>query len=298
MMAELILGLIRANLAAAAAVVVVLILRKPVRAHFGAHLAYMLWLIVPLVAAASLLPGRPADEATSQVNALAAAVQAWSVHALSPETTLTLFSIWLRGAAVIALLIMLGQWRFLKKAAQGQAGPAIIGVLHPRIVMPADFETRFTPHEQAVIRVHERAHIARHDARANALVGLLQCLCWFNPLVHVAAALIRIDQELACDATVIERLPGERRRYAQAMLKTQLGGAALPLGCRWLAHPLEDRVAMLAQPMPGPLARAVGLGAVSLIGLTAAAAVWTVHPPQPAPPPADPPVLFMNLNHP
>ena len=62
----------------------------------------------------------------------------------------------------------------------------------------------------------------------NAVVALIQCLCWFNPLVHLAARWIRFDQELACDAAVIAERPGLRRPYAEALLKTQVMAAIPP----------------------------------------------------------------------
>mgnify|MGYP000087070976 CR=1 FL=1 len=53
----------------------------------------------------------------------------------------------------------------------GRAGPAVVGVLKPRIVTPDDFTGLYTPREQLVVLAHERTHIARHDARANAAVA-------------------------------------------------------------------------------------------------------------------------------
>src|SRR5690606_27588265 len=100
-----------------------------------------------------------------------------------------------------------------------RAGPVVIGVLKPRIVVPADFARRFTVEERALVLAHERGHLARRDPMINAIAVLVRSLGWFNPLVHVAAAALRIDQELACDARVLakDRAP---RCYAGAMLKS------------------------------------------------------------------------------
>ena len=76
-------------------------------------------------------------------------------------------------------------------------------------------------------------------------MAAFQCLAWFNPQVHLAVHVARLDQELACDAAVMRRRPRERVLYAKTLLKTQLAGAPLPLGCYWPArgrHPLEVRV--------------------------------------------------------
>ena len=71
---------------------------------------------------------------------------------------------------------------------------------------------------------------------------------------------LRLDQELACDAQVVAAHPAARRSYAEAMLKTQLAGRPLPLGCYWpapAAHPLVERIACSSRgpgrrPPPGP----------------------------------------------
>src|SRR6185503_20979525 len=99
---------------------------------------------------------------------------------------------------------------------------AVVGALDPHVVVPSDFEARFDAEERVLVLAHEWAHLRRQDARVNALVALLQCAFWFNPLVHLAARAIRMDQELACDAAVIAQFPEARRRYAEAMLKTQV----------------------------------------------------------------------------
>lgn len=76
------------------------------------------------------------------------------------------------------------------------AGPASVGLLRPRIVVPRDFDRRYSPLEQALILSHEQTHIARGDAVVNLLACAFQCVFWFNPL-----------QEIACDAIVMQRHP-------------------------------------------------------------------------------------------
>src|SRR6476659_3340337 len=103
----------------------------------------------------------------------------------------------------MALYLTRLQLRFAAAAQAGKAGPAVLGFLRPRIVMPDGFQDHFTAQEQAAILAHERVHLARQDARINALAALLRCLCWFNPLIHLGSRWLRIDQELACDASVV-----------------------------------------------------------------------------------------------
>ena len=177
-------------------------------------------------------------------------------------------------------------------------GSAIVGIVAPRVVMPADFGTRFTPSECRLVRAHERAHIDRLDARCNALVLAMQCLNWFNPLVHLAARAIRFDQELACDATVMTRLPTERRRYAEALLRSQHAVVASPLGCDWSctgARLLMTRLTILMEKQPGE--KRCELGDMLLAGLWALVLVtgWTAQPPDRRPRNAATDVVFLQL---
>ena len=92
-----------------------------------------------------------------------------------------------------------------------------------------------------MILAHENAHLRAGDARINAVAAAALCACWFNPLVHMAVYLMRLDQELACDAAVLDRFPRARRLYAEVLLKTQLAAQPLPFGCHWPAAPTSKR---------------------------------------------------------
>lgn len=231
-----------ANIAGAVAVLAVTGLRFPARRLFGAATAYGLWsLPIWAFCAALVIVLTPPDAATLST----AARVAEQVPTLKYAT-----SVWLAGFMLVALQMTRAQARFHAEVRAGRAGPAVVGFISPRIVMPSD-ETGYTPEERELIRAHERAHIARKDPRATAVAALFQCLCWFNPLAHLAAFLMRLDQELACDAAVIMRRPYARGLYARTLLKTQLAAAPLPLGCYWPArgqHPLEVRIGLLKPP--------------------------------------------------
>ena len=119
----------------------------------------------------------------------------------------------------------------LYRTARHDFGPALVGALAPKVVLPADFAERFSPEQQACVVAHERAHQRGGHAQTNLAVVLFQAICWFNPMVHLGARLLRVDQELACDAVVVERHPSARRAYAEAMLVLQSAPVAPPLGC-------------------------------------------------------------------
>ncbi|PZQ62551.1 MAG: transcriptional regulator [Phenylobacterium zucineum] len=295
MIADILSALLRSNVAMGAAVLAVVLARGPARRAFGPVAAYGLWAMVPLAGLAALLP-RPVDAVEMTATVLAAAAEAARRSSARPDVVpdAALLALWLAGAAVAATVLLARQVRFLRalgrlelgadgalRAERAGVGPAVVGALRPRIVTPADFEARFAPDERAVILIHEATHLARGDAAINAVAAGLTCLCWFNPLIHLAARWLRVDQELACDATVLAQRPAARRLYAETLLKTQLATQALPLGCHWPAggeHPLKARIAMLKAPAPSRRRRLAGLALAGAASLGAACVAWAGQP--------------------
>lgn len=313
-MSAFLLLLVKLNLVMGAAIVLVALLRRPLRLLFGAPIAYAIWFLVPIASIASLFPPRVAGPVFAPVLPLHVAAAPLSVMAHitrsalpmtgqtvltspamaapspasaygMPDTALLLFAAWALGALLMALYLTLLQVRFSAAVRAGDAGPAVLGFLRPRIVTPNGFQEHFTPQEQAAILTHERVHLARQDARINALAALLRCLCWFNPLLHLGAHWLRIDQELACDATAVAG-GISRRDYAKALLKSQMVITPLPLGCNWpgAQHPLIERVVLLKRKAPGAARRLAGVSLVVLAAASAALGAWAAQPPVAAKP--------------
>ena len=286
--ADILGGLLRMNLAAGAAILAVVALRKMVRSRFGARVAYGLWLLPVLAGVAILSPARQIFVVES---AAPAVVTAPSVHqtvqaspseaAMGLDPSVLLVGLWLVGALAAAVIMALLQHRFMRQASAGAVGPAVVGVIAPRIVTPRDFAERYSGDEQALVLAHEQAHIARQDSRLNGLCAAAQCLCWFNPLVHIAARLMRIDQELACDEAVVARFPGARRTYAEVLVKAQLAILPLPLGCYWPSkseHPLVERVAMLTRKDIGRARRSAGVAVLAALCAGVGLGAWAAQP--------------------
>ena len=311
MAADLLALLVRANLAIGAAILLILVLRRPVRSLFGARAAYGLWLVAPLAALAVLLPARtitiPARAvaptiastapAPTAIAAPAPTAAAPSAAGRKPIQHLGLHDALVAVWGLVALLAIgvqaERQRRFVKSlgrlrgdadlfhAEHAGVGPAVIGALLPKVVLPADFAVRFTLEEQALILAHERNHLSVGDAQINALTTTLQCLFWFNPLVHFAAGRLRIDQEIACDAAVLARFPVARLAYGEAMPKTQLAPHAPPLGCHWPASAnkqLKERFVMLKHHRLGRARRVAGAASVVALALGAGFAAWASQP--------------------
>jgi len=273
MVAELLaMTLLRAQLAATAAVLLVLLLRGPVRRLIGARLAYRLWALVPVAAIACVFPSLSETLGAGLPPTL-----------MGEEHAFAVLAAWLAGAVALAAAIVLQERAFRARAQAGRAGPAVMGVFWPRIVLPADFATRFDAQARRMIDLHERTHIARGDPIANLAIAGVQVLGWCNPLIHVGALCARLDQEMACDATVLGLRPELRRTYAQALVEAHTVRGGSPLACFWAAHPLLLRVRLLARPEPSYRRQTAGAAAIVVMGVVTAVGVWTVTPRGPVP---------------
>lgn len=282
-MSWLLPGLVEINLAAGGAILFVLLVRRGMARHFGPHAAYALWAIVPVATAATLLPERTlfALETDFLFGGMPAAVVTADDGSAFAWLPSLLSVVWAGGAIALAALFVRRQRAFMRDADIGLAGPAIVGFRNPRIVTPDDFSHRFSHDERKLIITHEQVHLERSDARINAIVAMMRCLFWFNPLVHLGAKAMRIDQELSCDAEVVERRPRVRRAYAETLLKTHLSSQALPVGCHWPAeaqHPLAERIDLLARRPVSSRRRAVAAVLVVSLAGGAGFAAWAAQP--------------------
>ena len=292
MAADLLEALARCNIAASMAIVALWTLRAPLRRCFGAGRAYAVCRLVAPLAAAEVDVGRVDAYAAGPVETTNDRLIAWLS---TGDHASALILVWLSGGRAAIAVAAWRHWRFSKAVRAGRAGPAAVGVIQPRLVTPADFAERFTPEERRLVRAHELAHIDRLDARYNAAAALATWLCWFNPLLHLAVRAMRLDQELACDATVLARLPAARRLYAETLLRTHRPAATPLLGCQWRArnHPLDDRIGMLVRSPPSQARRDLGLAILVAASVATFGAAWAMQPPAPAA--ARPVVILIDL---
>jgi len=282
---DLLLALARCNAATSIAVLGVLVLRPVLRRCFGAQRAYAIWLTVPVAAAGSLLPARMASGAAGPIERMNDQLLSWLSSGRLVEALTTL---WLIGVVGAAAITALRHARFSAAVRLGHAGPAAVGVVRPRLVTPSDYAERFTAEERQLVRAHERAHMDRLDPRSNAAAMLASWLFWFNPFIHLAAGALRLDQELACDAAVVDGASVSRRRYAETLLRTQHRGAPAVLGCQWssrASQALEQRIRVLQLAAPSQKRRDIGLAVIVAAAAAALCGAWLAQPPARSPAP-------------
>lgn len=282
------------------AILIVLLLRAPVRDRFGAGIAYALWWLPLATWLALWLPARVVDVPAPPVTAATTVASLATLTAVTPTQTFDLgalwLPLWLSGLGAMLVLSWRQQRRFERglgrlHALPGEARawradassglPALVGLLRPRIILPADIDARFDDEQCGLMLAHERIHLGRGDAWVNSLATLARCVFWFNPLVHIAAARLRHDQELACDARVIAAFPHSRRAYGEAMLKNVTSPLVAPLGCHWgITHPMKERVMLLKNALPSRNRRVAGALLVGVAAVVVAAAAWAALPPR------------------
>jgi beta-lactamase regulating signal transducer with metallopeptidase domain len=101
--------------------------------------------------------------------------------------------------------------------APGAAAPAAIGIVRPRIVIPASLD--LAGDELAAILAHECAHVARRDNLLALIDAALGAALWFHPLVWMARRILARAREEACDEAVVARGGASAEAYLGALAK-------------------------------------------------------------------------------
>ncbi len=108
--------------------------------------------------------------------------------------------------------------------------PGVFGMLRPVLLWPRDLEAHLTLEQIDTILAHEIAHVRRRDNLGAALHMVVQAVFWIHPLVWWIGARLVDERERACDEDVV-RMGGDRRAYAESILKTCQWCVEAPLAC-------------------------------------------------------------------
>jgi beta-lactamase regulating signal transducer with metallopeptidase domain len=253
-----------------AAMLLVLAIRRPVARCFGAGVAYALWLVpalrlvTPPAEWTAQILNTPLPSLPPILLSIEAGGEAAPPSLGGPgQWVPILLAVWAGGAILFLLLQGLAYRRFLNRLSASVRsagshcglpllesevadGPLALGLLDRRIVVPADFEQRYSPAERQLALDHERHHHRRGDILANHFALVVLALNWFNPVAWAAFRAFRADQELSCDAAIAaQATPEARCDYARALVKSASRPgliAACPLN---RADQLKRRLKML-----------------------------------------------------
>lgn len=142
--------------------------------------------------------------------------------------------LWLVGAAVMGLFLLVGNLRFYRKLKRTRTRlksaaslpvyrsseaktPCLFGLFRPSIYLP---DTAIDEKAMSYILAHEQTH-RRH---LDHIWALARCIClalhWYNPLVWIAVKVSRTDSELACDEGTLAKLGDDcRESYGRTLIE-------------------------------------------------------------------------------
>jgi beta-lactamase regulating signal transducer with metallopeptidase domain len=205
----------------------------------------------------------------------------------APETGILLQSIWLIGAAILSLRVILAtlaieRWRSASRSVESITldrrlvevrslskiqSPVAAGVLRPIVLVPENWST-WPIEVREMVLAHELAHHRRLDPLWRSLGAMACALHWFNPLVWWLVRHHAVQSEFACDAMVIRN--GIQAHSYASLLCDLASSQSSPLPAVAMAErsSLGQRVSRLMQPA-GSISPA--LTALLIATITAAA---------------------------
>lgn len=136
-------------------------------------------------------------------------------------------AVWLLGTSLMLARLAL---RLRAERKLQSAGPAVDGLLHPRISLPIGIGELLSESELNAVLIHEQAHARRRDNLIRLAHELAQCALWFHPLIWMTGRRLALYRELSCDESVMERARG--RDLVSALAK--------------LAEPVADKFVLQA----------------------------------------------------
>lgn len=274
--------------------ILTLISERMLTEKLGAKLAYQLWLFVPLVLVVNNLPHTLLPVVSESFTRYIV-----NVSPVKEVSSLNLLlTVWGTGAAIIFAFVAFHYFKLFTSIAHTPSfqfadknaytssvatTPMLFGFAAPRILLPIGFERQFTALQQSMILEHEYVHYQHRDHLWNLLALVLALLFWFNPLVWMALRAFRINQELACDAKVLQnKTKTEKVLYATALVQC----AEHSLRNITLYPTFGDKSTMIKRInlIKQPVAKSKMLGvAVLMLGsvLTANTALANLVPPPP-----------------
>ena len=132
-------------------------------------------------------------------------------------------------------------------------GPTIVGLLRPRVVLPA-WVRAISRREQELILAHEEEHIRAGDARLRFLMTLPLFVFPWNPALWLQRHRLNLAVELDCDRRVMRRMPGHRHAYGNLLLRVGAGRNGLHrvalVALSEGRSQLERRITRLEEQMP------------------------------------------------
>jgi beta-lactamase regulating signal transducer with metallopeptidase domain len=157
-------------------------------------------------------------------------------------------------------------------------GPAVIGFLRPRVVVP-EWALSVDEPTRRMILLHEIEHLRAGDPRALLASGIILVALPWNLALWWIVRRLRLAMELDCDARVV-RCVGRSYDYASVLLAVgERYTMSLPLAASLTGRrPFLERriIAMMTKKVRRPFAASLPFAAFAVVAMTAA--TRTPHP--------------------
>jgi len=128
--------------------------------------------------------------------------------------------------------------------------PSTVGWLRPVVVLPVSCQ-EWSAERWRVVLAHELTHVARCDVVWQIATRVACAMYWFHPLIWAAARRLRMEQETACDDTVL-RLGERPSSYASHLLELAeaISGRRPASMAAAMAgtHAVEKRIRLILHP--------------------------------------------------
>ena len=155
-------------------------------------------------------------------------------------------------------------------------GPAVTGLVRPRVVLP-DWVRGASPARQELVLVHEEEHMRAKDVQLRFSVALLLAAFPWNPALWFQYQRLGAAIEMDCDQRVMNRLPGRSRLYGDLLLRAASTPSGVPgMAVAALAErpsSLERRIRMLLGKAPQARAAKAAMLVFATVFVTAVAVV-------------------------
>lgn len=159
------------------------------------------------------------------------------------------------------------------------AMPMTWGLWRSVVLLPISANEWSEGRRRCVI-THELAHVKRWDCLTQTLAQLASAISWFNPLVWMAARVMREEREKACDDLVLEGgiRPSHYAAHLLDIARSTRTTLLMPLGAVSMARPsqLETRVLSIldgnkSRSRLGTVSTGVGMALTAVLVLPLAA---------------------------
>jgi beta-lactamase regulating signal transducer with metallopeptidase domain len=182
---------------------------------------------------------------------------------VSSDLDAMLIALWVATSVGMLLFLACGSLRFLRTAREwptvqmngepvwiaDRAGPAVFGILNPRIVFPRQLLTAPSSVRSIVFR-HEQSHIAARDPLLLFSALLLVALAPWNLPLWWQLRRLRFAMEVDCDARVVRDI--DPVEYGETLLSIVQSRLPTPLGIAVTepASRLERRIRIMMLERP------------------------------------------------